>query len=64
MIRKGEWSQKAWPMPLNSTLGRQRRISSFKASLIYRVKVRTARATQRSPVLKNQTKPKEQDHGL
>jgi hypothetical protein len=33
-------------------------ISKFKASLIYRVSSRTARATQRNPVSKNQ-KPKQ-----
>jgi hypothetical protein len=37
--------------------GRGRRISEFGASLVYRVSSRTARATQRNPVLKNkQTK--------
>jgi hypothetical protein len=36
--------------------GRGRRISEFKASLIYRVSSRTARATQRNPVLKNKNK--------
>jgi hypothetical protein len=35
--------------------GRGRRISEFKASLVYRVSSRTARATQRNPVLKNKT---------
>jgi hypothetical protein len=34
--------------------GRGRRISEFEASLVYRVSSRTARATQRDPVLKNQ----------
>jgi hypothetical protein len=33
--------------------GRRRRISEFEASLVYRVSSRTARATQRNPVLKN-----------
>jgi hypothetical protein len=33
--------------------GRGRRISEFEASLVYRVSSRTARATQRNPVLKN-----------
>jgi hypothetical protein len=37
---------------------RGRRISEFKASLVYRVSSRTARATQRNPVLKNQEKKK------
>jgi hypothetical protein len=37
--------------------GRGRRISEFKASLVYRVSSRTARATQRNPVSK---KPKQQ----
>jgi hypothetical protein len=33
--------------------GRGRRISEFKASLVYRVSSRTARTTQRHPVSKN-----------
>jgi hypothetical protein len=33
--------------------GRGRRISEFEASLVYRVSSRTARATQRNPVSKN-----------
>jgi hypothetical protein len=36
--------------------GRGRWISEFEASLVYRVSSRTARATQRNPVLKNKTK--------
>jgi hypothetical protein len=40
-------------MPLIQHLGgRGRRISEFKASLVYRVSSRTARATQRNPVWK------------
>jgi hypothetical protein len=38
--------------------GRGRRISEFEASLVYRVSSRTARATQRNPVSKNQKKKK------
>jgi hypothetical protein len=34
--------------------GRGRRISEFEASLVYSVSSRTARATQRNPVSKNQ----------
>jgi hypothetical protein len=34
--------------------GRDRRISEFKASLVYKVSSRTARATQRNPVSKKQ----------
>jgi hypothetical protein len=34
--------------------GRGRRISEFKASLVYTVSSRTAKATQRNPVSKNQ----------
>jgi hypothetical protein len=37
--------------------GRGKQISEFKASLVYKVSSRTARATQRNPVSKNQ-KPK------
>jgi hypothetical protein len=35
--------------------GRGRRISEFEASLVYRVSSRTAKATQRNPVLEKQT---------
>jgi hypothetical protein len=38
--------------------GRGRQISEFEASLVYRVNSRTARATQRNPVSKNQKKKK------
>jgi hypothetical protein len=34
--------------------GSGRQISDFEASQVYRVSSRTARATQRNPVLKNQ----------
>jgi hypothetical protein len=37
---------------------RGRQISEFEASLVYRVSSRIARATQRSPVLKNKNKNK------
>jgi hypothetical protein len=36
--------------------GRGRQISEFEASLVYKVSSRTARATQRNPVSKNQEK--------
>jgi hypothetical protein len=39
-------------------LGGRGRISEFEASLVYKVSSRTARATQRNPVLKNQEKKK------
>jgi hypothetical protein len=38
--------------------GRGRWISEFKASLVYTVSSRTARARQRNPVSKNQNKNK------
>jgi hypothetical protein len=38
--------------------GRGRRISEFKASLVYKVSSRTARAIQKNPVLK-ETKQKQ-----
>jgi hypothetical protein len=38
--------------------GRERQISEFKASLIYRVSSRTVRATERNPVTKNKNKNK------
>jgi hypothetical protein len=49
-----------WCMPLIPALGRQRqRISEFKASLVYKVSSRTARATQKNPVSKKTKKKKE-----
>jgi hypothetical protein len=39
--------------------GRRRWISEFKASLVYRVSFRTARATQRNPVTKKQKNKKQ-----
>jgi hypothetical protein len=46
--------------------GRGRRISEFEASLVYRVSSRTARATQRNPVSKNQPnkQTKKQGEGI
>jgi len=42
-------------MPLIPALGRQRKADFwFEASLVYRVSSRTARATRRNPVMKNQ----------
>jgi hypothetical protein len=35
--------------------GRGRQISEFKASLVYKLSSRTARATQRNPVSKDKT---------
>ena len=47
-------------MPLIPALGRQRQadLCEFKASLVYSVSSRTARATQRNPVSKKKTKQK------
>ena len=46
-----------WRTPLiPHSGGRGRRISEFKASLVYKVSSRTARATQRNPVSKNKNK--------
>ena len=47
-------------MPLISALRRQRQMDlrEFKASLVYRVCSRTARATQRNPVSKHKNKQK------
>jgi hypothetical protein len=41
--------------------GRGRRISEFEASLVYKVSSRTARATQRNPVSKNQERERERE---
>jgi hypothetical protein len=44
--------------------GRDRRISEFEASLVYRVSSRAARATQRNLVSKKQTEPKQNKTNL
>jgi hypothetical protein len=41
--------------------GRGRRISEFKASLVYRVRSRTARATQRNPVSKKKRRKEKEN---
>jgi hypothetical protein len=45
------WGQEVVAHAFNSSRGRGRRISEFEASLVYRVSSRTARDTQRNPVL-------------
>jgi hypothetical protein len=42
--------------------GRGRWVSEFEASLVYKVSSRTARATQRNPVLKNQKQTNKQNN--
>jgi hypothetical protein len=41
--------------------GRGRRISEFESSLVYRVSSRTARATQRNPVLKKRKEERKEE---
>jgi hypothetical protein len=41
--------------------GRSRLISELEASLVYRVSSRTARATQRNPVSKNQKEKRKKE---
>jgi hypothetical protein len=43
--------------------GRGRWISEFEASLVYKVSSKTARATQRNPVSKNQKTKQKQKQG-
>jgi hypothetical protein len=40
--------------------GRGRQISEFEASLVYKVSSRTARATQKNPVLKKKKKKRKE----
>jgi hypothetical protein len=40
--------------------GRGRQISEFESSLVYKVSSRTARATQRNPVMKKKKKKKKE----
>jgi hypothetical protein len=53
--RAGQW----FHTPLTPALGRQMQenLLLVEASLVYRVSSRTARATERNPASKNQTKP-------
>jgi hypothetical protein len=44
--------------------GRVRRISEFKAHLVYKVSSRTARATQRNPVSKKRKENKQTNKNL
>jgi hypothetical protein len=55
--KKPQNSRAWWRTPLIPG-GRGRRISEFKASLVYNVSSRTARAIQRNPVSKNKNKTK------
>jgi hypothetical protein len=52
--RRGRWIplglKSWWHTPLIPAIGRGRRISEFKASLVYRVSSRIAKDTQRNPV--------------
>jgi hypothetical protein len=52
-MQLGSGGARLWSQYLG---GRGRQISEFEASLVYKVSSRTARATQRNPVLKNQKK--------
>jgi hypothetical protein len=49
---RGQGEDFWWRTPLIPALRRQRQISEFESSLVYKVSSRTARATQRNPVLK------------
>jgi hypothetical protein len=49
--KRGIGARQWWHMPLIPALGKQRQVD-FEVSLVYRVSSRTARATQRNPVLK------------
>ena len=52
LIKKIKSAEQCWSTPLIPVQGRL--ISVFETSLVYRVTSRTARVTQRNPVLKNQ----------
>jgi hypothetical protein len=54
-LRKWTMAWQWWHTPLIPALGRGRWISEFKARLVYRVSSRTARATEK-PCLEKQNK--------
>jgi hypothetical protein len=58
MDLKTHVGQAWWHTPLIPAGGRGRRISEFEASQFYKVSSRTAKATQRNRVSKNQKKKK------
>jgi hypothetical protein len=54
-----------WHTPLIPALRRQRQwISEFKASLVYKVSYKTARATQRNPVSRKKQKQKQKNNSV
>jgi hypothetical protein len=52
--KAGQW----WHMRFIPALGRQRQISEFEASMVYRVSSKAAWAIQRNPISKNKPKKK------
>lgn len=64
-IKSSESVQAVEYTPLILEVGRQRQadLCEFQASLVYRVSSRTARATQRNPVLKNKRESEHTDSG-
>jgi hypothetical protein len=56
---KNKLSRAWWHTPLIPALGRQRQISEFETSLVYKVSSRTARATEK-PCLEKQNKTNKQ----
>jgi hypothetical protein len=54
----GSWMPREAVSPWKYSGGRDRQISEFEASLVYKVSSRTARAIQRNPVLKKQKNKK------
>jgi hypothetical protein len=60
IIKRATTARQQWRTPLFTAPKRQRQADcEFEASLDYRVSFRTARATQRNPVLKKKERKKE-----
>ena len=61
IVKNKSLSEAWWYVPLIPALGRQTQadLCEFKASLVYKASSRTARATQKNPVLEDKQKEEE-----
>jgi hypothetical protein len=65
IAEKEKQARRQWRMPLSPALGRQMQadLCEFGTSMSYRGSSKTARATQRNPVLKKKKEKQKQNKG-